>query len=674
MASTNNIARKGNTSCERCKLRKSKCDKQYPSCERCLSARVTCAYTGRKRPGFPAGHRQLLEHKIDQLESELHLLKEADSIKKRGLTDGDDSISALESTSVLLSHSMDRGSPKIFHDPPLIATFERTRQITEVKPPTDLVLSLTSLFFRHVHPWFPFLDPQRVLAEMGSIDDPTIVYYALFGLSLKYSYDSRLDQQSSDSFWKYSKRRIFVEVLEEPSYMSLEALTILTLDLSGMTNGPQVWGALAVAIRLAAQLKSSEGHVFRTSTDDTGNESLTTTDQIYRRRLFWAIYALDCYISITTSHPSELAEYHIGHFMPSREMTWREPSVDVDSQNWSKSNSKTGSSVTHISVFCYQLALMDISRRLHIVYMEYVTEGNRNASYWMQKISNCIGELSGWMQNLPQNLHLECTKHPHAPMNRVLSSIVMLHAYYHALMIHINGLAIDIFDERLEHVISDFQKQSHACCMKSVDILIDIISRHIEKTKDMLGWPLAWSIFVAARYLLVAAWTNGADLHNNFNILLQGLKKMSRYWQISGKYWRLLSQASCEFKNSTINNGKQSIPGVFTSLIDLKISACDLEDQFRTDPVLHSTLYSREHIGTKYQNEGHIGAASIVQDLKDISDELYFNMHDQSSDCWFSVPLFTSSAYQYEQLPITESLIPENLDPLIVTNSFCNAN
>lgn len=50
--------------CERCKERKIKCDRQLPTCHRCLRSNVCCEYAGRRKPGFPAGHRQLLEAKI----------------------------------------------------------------------------------------------------------------------------------------------------------------------------------------------------------------------------------------------------------------------------------------------------------------------------------------------------------------------------------------------------------------------------------------------------------------------------------------------------------------------------------------------------------------------------------------------------------------------------------
>ncbi|KAJ5475369.1 hypothetical protein N7539_008435 [Penicillium diatomitis] len=53
--------------CERCKQRKTRCDREFPACQRCRRLDVRCEYAGRKRPGFPAGHRQLLEEKLRAL-------------------------------------------------------------------------------------------------------------------------------------------------------------------------------------------------------------------------------------------------------------------------------------------------------------------------------------------------------------------------------------------------------------------------------------------------------------------------------------------------------------------------------------------------------------------------------------------------------------------------------
>ncbi|KAF5675538.1 positive regulator of purine utilization [Fusarium heterosporum] len=245
--------------------------------------------------------------------------------------------------------------PSVEGDARPAATWTRTQAIKERIPPPDLVLSLSSLFFRHIHPWLPFLDPRRVFSDIATQDEPTLLCYALFGVSLPFCFDSRLDQASSDAFWKYSKRRIFVEALEEPSYSSLEALTILTLDLSGITNGPQCWGALAIVTKLAVQLRDAGGRSLRVSTEEGPRH-------VSRWRLFWAIYALDCYITITTGHPSVLLDCHVHHFLPTQTFTWNEGQSTPTPSQSAEPSSPT--SLTPSIIFNYKLDLLSLSRKI----------------------------------------------------------------------------------------------------------------------------------------------------------------------------------------------------------------------------------------------------------------------------------------------------------------------
>ncbi|KAF4496380.1 hypothetical protein FAGAP_7453 [Fusarium agapanthi] len=204
-------------------------------------------------------------------------------------------------------------------------TFARTVSLEERKPPLDLVVSSTSVFFRHIHPWFPFLDSHLILNDLADLREPTLLYYSIFGTLIPFLYDARLNNTQSDSFWKHTKRRIFIETSEEPSYVALEAATILTLDLSGMTNGPQVWSRLAVVARLAAQIRTASGKVLRQSVPGgSGDDRLVATrpNAQQRSKLFWAIYALDSFISITTSQPALLNEHILCKFRPTREATW----------------------------------------------------------------------------------------------------------------------------------------------------------------------------------------------------------------------------------------------------------------------------------------------------------------------------------------------------------------
>lgn len=278
-------------------------------------------------------------------------------------------------------------------------TFARTASLVETRPPLDLVISSISVFFRHIHPWFPFLDSHSVLDDLAGIREPALLHYAIFGASIPFLCDPRLDDTRSDSFWKYTKRRIFVEASEEPSYATLEAATILTLDLSGMTNGPQVWSRLAVVSRLAAQLRTASGKVLRQSVPGNAWEDKTGGNRPSAKqhaKLIWCIYALDCFISITTSQPALLTQHTLRPFRPTREAAWSEPEPyggAPDAVTYSPS-----------VAFMYLLQVLDISRSFHELYLTYITLPRHDESQalsWLQDFNGMSGSADALLRSLP---------------------------------------------------------------------------------------------------------------------------------------------------------------------------------------------------------------------------------------------------------------------------------
>ncbi|KAM5353549.1 hypothetical protein ACJ41O_000199 [Fusarium nematophilum] len=641
-------------SCERCKRRKAKCDRQLPACQRCERAHVECEYAGRRKPGFPAGHRQVLEDKI----GECLVAARAPRFKQTCPLTAHWSLESLEAelrairgnpgTNTSAEPAVDaaagpsRGEcspvPSMLPRQAASATFERTRKIKERRPPADLVISLASLYICHIHPWFPFLDVQRVCADMGSMDEPSLLNYALFGVALPYSFDSRLDQVSSDSFWKYSKRSIFVDVLEEPSYSSLEVLTVLVLDLSSMTHGPQVWGPLAVATKLAVQLKNTDGLVFRTSTEAESNESLSKSDGLFRQRLFWAIYALDCSICITTNHTSTLGDDHVRHFLPARQQVWRESPAELDE-----------TAFTPAFVFSYQLELFDLSRRAHRVGIEYAVLSNNQESMlsWLGDFQNISTELSAWMETLPSRLPWH--NHDAGIVDRapraLRPALVMLYAYFHSLVIYVNGfVAVPAHGALQSEAHSEIRQQCLERCLRSSEVLVQIVTKAAGQVGDKLGWPFAWSIWVAARFLVARRCVTGENepaTVASLSLFSRFLGSIGRFWQISSTYAQLLRQAISELDTG-------AVPGQRTILqlmADLRVATSHIEDQFRPDPMLHGMINPGQPAST-FENPNCMDVERSDTLLPVFPDEICFDMSPQAPDSWFRVPLFASSAYQ----------------------------
>ncbi|RGP75987.1 positive regulator of purine utilization [Fusarium sporotrichioides] len=506
---------------------------------------------------------------IERLETELHALRS---------TSGTNSSS--QAIAPLPRQNSSRSSSISAAQQIAAPTLERTRRVTELRPPADLVVSLMSLYFRHVHPWFPFLDVQRVFGDLGSKDEPSMLHHALFGVALPYSFDSRLDQISSDSFWKYSKRRIFIDVLEEPSYSSLEVLAVLILDLSSMTHSAQVSGPLAVATRLAVQLRNTDGLVFRTSAEAGTHATLSRREVVSRQRLFWAIYALDSTISITTNCISTLSDIHVQHFLPTRDAVWRDNQPELGE-----------SAMTPAFIFSYQLELYDLARTAHRVGMDYADFCNGHDTFpsWQQDFETTSSKLDAWISSVPPQLlwndqsgaatSVQSAAHP---------AVLMLHGYFHALMIYLNGyLATPARGIANPETDQESYQRSHERCLCSSRILAEIVTKAGMQIVDKLGWPFAWSVWVAARFLISWRYNSGrdeSDISERVSIFCDLLDRMSRYSQISSMYSRLLRQSLSEIETGGIV-GQNT---VLYLVSDWRVPTSRLEDLARSDPMLHA--------------------------------------------------------------------------------------
>ncbi|KAL2801785.1 hypothetical protein BJX63DRAFT_438498 [Aspergillus granulosus] len=643
MEGSSSAPRKRNTaktdspsSCERCKRRKIKCNRQYPICAKCAEARVSCEYSGKKKPGFSAGLRQSLEATISKLEMDLQALRGStlSAGAESRMLKPTDAVAAGE-TEDPPQHELPSSSSR---DSPFAATATRTNLIRAQQPPANLVVSLASLYFRHIHPWFPFLNVHSVWAEMATTDDPTLLYLALFGAALPFSYDSRLDKRSSDAFWKYSKRRIMLEAMEEPSYSSLEALTILVLDISGMTHGPQVWGPMALAIKHAVHLKSVRGHVLRTSAAGTDCEPPSDDKSIYRGRLFWAIYALDCYVTMTTAQRSQLTDDHVQHFLGTRDSVWEARAMDTN------------------TVFRYQLHLCDLSRLVQRVYLKYteLQDHSEEALAWFAQFQSVAARLGDWTARiLPASIRF-----PPSPsaMARDVSSLIMLHLFIHGLTIHLHGLmAYPALDSMTSPAYESARSESQTHCLLSIDSMTRILVQLADQRTEKLGWPAAWSAWVAARYLIVEA-SYGLELKNDlYHVLAQFIDKMSAHWQVVGKYRRLQQRAVAELATTDPPPHLQRGPGKGASVLapmrDFRVPASDLEDRFRADPMLFAEAFggTERSPGLTMPAGGfegdNLSAMSVAQDRM-YEAGYALPVAGPPCDQWYAMPLFGSSAYQ----------------------------
>ncbi|SPO05359.1 uncharacterized protein DNG_08046 [Cephalotrichum gorgonifer] len=472
--------------------------------------------------------------------------------------------------------------------------------------------------------------------------EPSLLHLAIFGSSLPFLFDPRLDQTASDSFWKYTKRHVFVETAEEPSYASLEASTILTLDLSGMTNGPQVAGRLAVITKLAFNLRAVDDLVLRPSAQtDEQNSQISNPGFKQHARLFWAIYALDSFISITTRQPPGLDEHTLRYFLPTRDKAWESDRSGQHHDSWPRPDNLPMSPEL---TFLHLLKLLDVSRDVHRVYLEYLIlpeDDDARALCWLTMFTEHVKAIDMWLQRWSSSVIVGIRSPSASP------AAVMQHAYGQALLIYSNGLVEFCDQPSLALHILEIQEDAQRRCAECVETITNIASSFVDLMGDQLGWPFAWSMWIAARYLLVAAFHRSTALQPQFHTLLNYTHEMGLYWQISKKYWWLLRRAehALRMRNAAVD---QDVPRILTSIVNLRVPTSDLEDQFRVDPVL-ARLKGPQDIPPRSidaASTGEFGPAEMEAVNLDVYDRSVFGPGGHLSETWFSMPLFASSAHQ----------------------------
>jgi hypothetical protein len=108
-----------------------------------------------------------------------------------------------------------------------------------------------------------------------------------------------------------------------------------------------------------------------------------------------------------------------------------------------------------------------------------------------------------------------------------------------------------------------------------------------------LGPPFAFSLWVAARVLLVHGSTIDHRVDQSINLLVSTLQELGHYWEVGARYASLLSRVLHEYQESQRTpagvNGERVTPSTVKILADMRRCAFDLDFLISRQPKPHST-------------------------------------------------------------------------------------
>lgn len=263
--------------------------------------------------------------------------------------------------------------------------------------------------------------------------------------TLRFSTDSRLNQQNRKRYHDSSKQKVLLYGLENSSVKALQALVILALDLVGSSNGPPGWRLLALITRsvvqlgLAVESKSSLIAPVYPSIYTLRAVTLSEPDSWIedesRRRLFWMVYLLDRYSTLATAFNFALDDKDIDRKLPCKEEFFMK-NQPVDTRRFNRLSDRADyvAHAENVGYFGLYMEILGILSRIHLFLKKPVDIGSlSDVEEWQATYRSLENDLTSWEFNLPTEYAYENSSRIFSGSKqnrRLYSEWVQLHATY----------------------------------------------------------------------------------------------------------------------------------------------------------------------------------------------------------------------------------------------------
>lgn len=354
--------RYGSSACERCRVRKRRCDRRFPQCTDCERAGVECliadALSGLN---VPQNYLLQVESRVAKLEDEISRRKRGQSTKAdssvaashRGETAGVPFWRSIRShICKLLKKDAEKEFIEVYPGPTTVPTwkaFEGEEERAFFMPSKYQVEEYLQRYFEGVNseipvlhreefiktyyePWYGPISPGLQLAskytdlslstyagdpppltlyshykdtDLNTNPPPPHTHYSLyfllqvFAIATTYSIDSQISERYHQQAMKY-----YHYVLRCPDRLVvLKAVVLLGVYCLARPAFPGLYQGSGMAMRMSVELGLNDEDNSWSKADPL------TTDE--SRRLFWCSYILDRYVSMLLGRPTALSEIFI---------------------------------------------------------------------------------------------------------------------------------------------------------------------------------------------------------------------------------------------------------------------------------------------------------------------------------------------------------------------------
>ncbi|KAL3443893.1 fungal-specific transcription factor domain-containing protein [Aspergillus insuetus] len=356
--------------CQSCRRKKARCSREQP-CSQCVRFDVQCIYDDRRlKPGLRAGVVDSLSRRIETLENmflgqeilwkqmweTLHPNSQFPGVRieeREGEESARDEIRERQEElkrSLLQVAATRKDSDGGVEE--VARPVKRQRvDISVASSPeqgsngmtaaeiidSDLLGQLVEFYFQNIHHWIPILHVRRFRHQIQSSEgreNAIYILYALIAVCIRFVNDSRIpDEDRKARVAESCRQKVVLCSMESFSVENLQALVIIAFDTIARGRGPSSWSVVGSMARTVEQLQLSVEEDDLYGRNQTGETlirrmaflkpSTCWREAEERRRVFWTVFLMDRFCSVSTGWNVSLTSADVKRRLPCEGALWQ---------------------------------------------------------------------------------------------------------------------------------------------------------------------------------------------------------------------------------------------------------------------------------------------------------------------------------------------------------------
>ncbi|KAL4869461.1 hypothetical protein BDV12DRAFT_185158 [Aspergillus spectabilis] len=565
--------------CQSCRRKKARCSREQP-CSQCVRFGATCIYDEKRlKPGLRAGVVDSLSRRIETLENmflgqeilwkqmweALHPGTKFPGVSTGGLENrAEDGVymrqeSLKRSLLQVAGSNGDSNGASVYlpkrqrsDQSPALSTDEKLCMTASDIIESDLMGRLVEFYFENLHHWIPILHVHRFRHQIQSEEGRGKVIYILYAIiaaCIRFVGDPRLaDEDRTARVAESCRQKVVLCSMESFSVENLQASVIIAFDTIARGRGPSSWSIVGSMARTVEQLQLSVEEDNLYDKHQTGEPLIRRMAFLKpstcwrmaeeRRRVFWTVFLMDRFCSVSTGWNVSLTSADVRRRLPCEGALWqreeevRAPYFGISDNRSLLLNSQVPTDPTEqdsIGGFAY---CIEATESLALVSNFFVHQplDIRNANetqLWLMRFKELDLRLVQWKLFLPSKWREASTLNADGIMD---SNLTLAHITHNTVVILLHqAIAYPPHHWKSSPVKLPSSSSAETCIEAASEI--SVIGQQFLLYSPMLTNPqFSFCLFIAGRMLLTHSKYNSIPIPPALDTLISSLFKISTSW------------------------------------------------------------------------------------------------------------------------------------------------